>query len=330
MLWIIIILLIVFCTLPSCASARQGIYALKGTLGNSESLTNIPITTTPITTTPITPTTTTPITTPITTTPTTTVPPVIYGVANAFTGLHCYDDSLPIVSNDSNTFYCISPDNVNCLQRNSLNIPNSFQIDPNYAIQANHSPFIKNQIYCKPEDIPKTTDNTSFSVTSLFPLNLIVNTATNDANGCLMITLGDVNSTILGPYNIGNYATTITTNDGLGNFTVIMNDTTTQKVNITLASNTSGILTLTNTINNTKSTQDILLPVLPLTSFSTLSYVTITNGNILLTLKNGTSLGPFVLSKKAVSASSSGPNFIITTSDGITSTINITPNSNLN
>lgn len=61
----------------------------------------------------------------------TTVPQTIFGVNNAFTGLHCYDDSLPIVSVDSNTLTCISKDGKNCLMRDDLKIPRDNILDTN-------------------------------------------------------------------------------------------------------------------------------------------------------------------------------------------------------
>ena len=55
-------------------------------------------------------------------------PQTIFGVRNAFTGLKCYDDNLPIVSVDSNTFSCISKDGQNCLTRDQLLIPKNTQV----------------------------------------------------------------------------------------------------------------------------------------------------------------------------------------------------------
>jgi hypothetical protein len=55
-------------------------------------------------------------------------PQTIFGVRNAFTGLRCYEDSLPIVSVDSNTFTCISKDGQNCLTRDQLLIPNKTEV----------------------------------------------------------------------------------------------------------------------------------------------------------------------------------------------------------
>lgn len=56
---------------------------------------------------------------------TTTTPQTIFGVRNAFTGLHCYDNNLPIVSVDSGILSCISKDGKNCLMRNELKIPDT-------------------------------------------------------------------------------------------------------------------------------------------------------------------------------------------------------------
>jgi hypothetical protein len=55
-------------------------------------------------------------------------PQTVFGVRNAFTGLRCYDESLPIVSVDSNTFTCISKDGKNCLTRDELRIPNKTEV----------------------------------------------------------------------------------------------------------------------------------------------------------------------------------------------------------
>ena len=52
-------------------------------------------------------------------------PQTIFGVMNAFTGLHCYDNNLPIISVNSGTFTCISKDGKNCLMRNDLKIPDT-------------------------------------------------------------------------------------------------------------------------------------------------------------------------------------------------------------
>ena len=54
-----------------------------------------------------------------------TPPQTIFAVGNAFTGLTCYDDNQPIVSQDGNTFTCISKDGTNCLYKQNLNIPNT-------------------------------------------------------------------------------------------------------------------------------------------------------------------------------------------------------------
>jgi hypothetical protein len=55
-------------------------------------------------------------------------PQTVFGVRNAFTGLKCYDDNLPIVSVDSNTFTCISKDGVNCLTRDELLVPRNTKV----------------------------------------------------------------------------------------------------------------------------------------------------------------------------------------------------------
>jgi hypothetical protein len=55
-------------------------------------------------------------------------PQTVFGVRNAFTGLKCYDDNLPIVSADSNTFTCISKDGVNCLTRDQLRVPKDTKV----------------------------------------------------------------------------------------------------------------------------------------------------------------------------------------------------------
>ena len=55
-------------------------------------------------------------------------PQTVFGVRNAFTGLKCYDDNLPIVSADSNTFTCISKDGVNCLTRDQLLVPKDTKV----------------------------------------------------------------------------------------------------------------------------------------------------------------------------------------------------------
>ena len=55
-------------------------------------------------------------------------PQTIFGVRNAFTGLRCYDESLPIVSVDSNTFTCISKDGQKCLTRDELLIPKNTEV----------------------------------------------------------------------------------------------------------------------------------------------------------------------------------------------------------
>lgn len=55
-------------------------------------------------------------------------PQTIFGVRNAFTGLRCYDDALPIVSVDSNTFSCISKDGQNCLTRDELRVPRNTEL----------------------------------------------------------------------------------------------------------------------------------------------------------------------------------------------------------
>lgn len=55
-------------------------------------------------------------------------PQTIFGVRNPFTGLRCYDENLPIVSVDANTFTCISKDGQNCLTRDELLIPKTSEI----------------------------------------------------------------------------------------------------------------------------------------------------------------------------------------------------------
>lgn len=68
-------------------------------------------------------------------------PQTIFGVRNAFTGLRCYDDNLPIVSVDSNTFTCISKDGVNCLTRDQLLIPKETQV--------NNGKLVKSTVLCR-------------------------------------------------------------------------------------------------------------------------------------------------------------------------------------
>lgn len=57
----------------------------------------------------------------------------VFGVNNAYTGLHCYNNNLPLVSVD-NTITCISKDGINCLMRNDLKIPSKDIIDINNNI----------------------------------------------------------------------------------------------------------------------------------------------------------------------------------------------------
>lgn len=65
----------------------------------------------------------------------------IQGIGNAYTGLMCIDDTLPLISlSDSGTFSCLSKfdannkDKVECLYRKDLGIPNSIQCrDPNVS-----------------------------------------------------------------------------------------------------------------------------------------------------------------------------------------------------
>ena len=64
-------------------------------------------------------------------------PQTIFGVRNPFTGLRCYDNNLPIVSIDSNTFTCISKDGINCLTRDDLKIPRENIYDANGKIVSN-------------------------------------------------------------------------------------------------------------------------------------------------------------------------------------------------
>lgn len=60
----------------------------------------------------------------------------IEGTGNAYTGLMCIDDTLPLIklSDDNSTFSCISKDNINCLSRAELGIPSTVQCkDPNVS-----------------------------------------------------------------------------------------------------------------------------------------------------------------------------------------------------
>jgi hypothetical protein len=65
----------------------------------------------------------------------------IQGVGNAYTGLMCIDDNLPLISlSDSGTFNCLSKfnpndkDKIECLTRKELGIPNTIQCrDPNVS-----------------------------------------------------------------------------------------------------------------------------------------------------------------------------------------------------
>lgn len=54
-----------------------------------------------------------------------TPPQTMFTVGNAFTGLTCYNENHPIVSQDGSTFTCISKDGTNCLYKQNLNIPNN-------------------------------------------------------------------------------------------------------------------------------------------------------------------------------------------------------------
>lgn len=63
-------------------------------------------------------------------------PQTIFGVRNAFTGLRCYDESLPIVSVDSNTFTCISKDGQKCLTRDELLIPKTTEVVNGKLVQS--------------------------------------------------------------------------------------------------------------------------------------------------------------------------------------------------
>jgi hypothetical protein len=63
-------------------------------------------------------------------------PQTIFGVRNAFTGLRCYDENLPIVSVDSNTFTCISRDGQKCLTRDELLIPKTTEVVNGRLVQS--------------------------------------------------------------------------------------------------------------------------------------------------------------------------------------------------
>jgi len=63
-------------------------------------------------------------------------PQTIFGVRNAFTGLRCYDENLPIVSVDSNTFTCISRDGQKCLTRDELLIPKTTEVVNGKLVQS--------------------------------------------------------------------------------------------------------------------------------------------------------------------------------------------------
>lgn len=83
-------------------------------------------------------------------------PQTIYGVNNAFTGLHCYDNNLPIISVDSNTLTCISKDGTNCLMRDDLKIPTNTILDVNNNI-------ITNGIVCRNDQDKNYNVNTFLS-----------------------------------------------------------------------------------------------------------------------------------------------------------------------
>jgi hypothetical protein len=68
----------------------------------------------------------------------------IFGVRNAFTGLRCYDEALPIVSVDANTFTCISKDGQKCLTRDELLIPNKTEVVNGKLVQST--------IFCRNRD----------------------------------------------------------------------------------------------------------------------------------------------------------------------------------
>ena len=60
----------------------------------------------------------------------------IDGTANAYTGLMCIDDTLPLIklSDDLSTFSCISKDNTNCLMKSDFAVPSTVQCkDPNIS-----------------------------------------------------------------------------------------------------------------------------------------------------------------------------------------------------
>jgi hypothetical protein len=84
------------------------------------------------------------------------IPQTIFGVRNPFTGLRCYDNNLPIVSVDSNTFTCISKDGINCLTRDDLKIPNENIYDSNGKI-------ISNKILCRNKEDKNNNVNTYLS-----------------------------------------------------------------------------------------------------------------------------------------------------------------------
>jgi hypothetical protein len=63
-------------------------------------------------------------------------PQTIFGVRNPFTGLRCYDENLPIVSVDANTFTCISKDGQNCLTRDELLIPKTSEIKDGKVVKS--------------------------------------------------------------------------------------------------------------------------------------------------------------------------------------------------
>jgi len=83
-------------------------------------------------------------------------PQTVFGVRNPFTGLRCYDNNLPIVSIDSNTFTCISKDGTNCLLRDDLKIPRQNTYDGNGKL-------INNGILCRNKDDKNYNVNTYLS-----------------------------------------------------------------------------------------------------------------------------------------------------------------------
>jgi hypothetical protein len=80
-------------------------------------------------------------------TDTSVAPQTIYGVGNAYTGLECIDDLLPLYSQDKSTFTAISSDGKTPLYRRDLNIPNTvFCRDPNMPL---FTPWMPDTIYKK-------------------------------------------------------------------------------------------------------------------------------------------------------------------------------------